>query len=114
MPALTRVRRERALASKQYRDGRFHNTSGRGPRLEGDHLPIVREYLLGGPRAPRAPLPVESPLGEWQRPVSAAGLRITWLGHSTLLLESGGVRVLTDPVFGERASPVSFAGARRS
>jgi L-ascorbate metabolism protein UlaG (beta-lactamase superfamily) len=43
----------------------------------------------------------------------SSGLRITWLGHSTLLLEVDGVTVLTDPVFGERASPVSFAGAKR-
>jgi L-ascorbate metabolism protein UlaG (beta-lactamase superfamily) len=40
-------------------------------------------------------------------------LRVTWLGHSTMVLEIDGLRVLTDPVFGQRASPVSFAGARR-
>jgi len=39
--------------------------------------------------------------------------RATWLGHSTVLLEIDGVRVLTDPVWGERVSPVSFAGPRR-
>jgi L-ascorbate metabolism protein UlaG (beta-lactamase superfamily) len=38
---------------------------------------------------------------------------VTWLGHSTLLLEMDGRRVLTDPVFGDRASPVSFAGGKR-
>ena len=38
------------------------------------------------------------------------GLRATWLGHSTVLVEIDGVRVLTDPVWGERASPTSFAG----
>jgi L-ascorbate metabolism protein UlaG (beta-lactamase superfamily) len=38
---------------------------------------------------------------------------VTWLGHSTTLLEIDGLRVLTDPVWGERASPVSFAGPRR-
>jgi L-ascorbate metabolism protein UlaG (beta-lactamase superfamily) len=49
----------------------------------------------------------------WAKPVSSSGLRVTWLGHSTLLLESDGVRILTDPVFGNRASPLSFAGPRR-
>jgi L-ascorbate metabolism protein UlaG (beta-lactamase superfamily) len=68
--------------------------------------------LGGRARVPKAALPLESPLGVWATPVSS-GLRITWLGHSTLLLESDGVRVLTDPVFGERASPFSFAGAKR-
>lgn len=38
---------------------------------------------------------------------------VTWIGHATLLLRMGGVNVLTDPHFSERASPVGFAGPRR-
>jgi N-acyl-phosphatidylethanolamine-hydrolysing phospholipase D len=38
---------------------------------------------------------------------------ITWVGHATLLLQVGGVNVLTDPNWGERASPLSWAGPRR-
>jgi len=38
---------------------------------------------------------------------------LTWIGHATLLLQVGGVNVLTDPQFSERASPVSWAGPRR-
>ena len=37
----------------------------------------------------------------------------TFIGHSTFLLQVGGVRVLTDPIWSERCSPVSFAGPRR-
>jgi N-acyl-phosphatidylethanolamine-hydrolysing phospholipase D len=37
----------------------------------------------------------------------------TWIGHSTLLVQLGGVNILTDPNWGERASPVGFAGPRR-
>ena len=40
-------------------------------------------------------------------------LLATWVGHSTFLLQVGGLNVLTDPVWGERASPVSFAGPKR-
>ncbi|WP_448317037.1 MBL fold metallo-hydrolase, partial [Streptomyces sp. CO7] len=43
----------------------------------------------------------------------ADGLRVTWLGHSTVLTEIDGHRVLFDPVWGERCSPVGFAGPRR-
>ena len=43
----------------------------------------------------------------------ASGLRATWLGHSTVLLEIDGVRVLTDPVWGTRASPLRLAGPKR-
>ena len=39
--------------------------------------------------------------------------RITWIGHSSFLLQIDGLNVLTDPVFGERASPVPFAGPKR-
>ena len=38
---------------------------------------------------------------------------LTWVGHSTLLVQLDGVNVLTDPQWSERASPVSFAGPRR-
>jgi len=38
---------------------------------------------------------------------------LTWIGHATFLLQTGGMNVLTDPQFSERASPVSFAGPRR-
>jgi L-ascorbate metabolism protein UlaG (beta-lactamase superfamily) len=41
------------------------------------------------------------------------GVAVTWLGHSTLLLDVDGHRVLIDPVWGERASPFSFMGPRR-
>jgi N-acyl-phosphatidylethanolamine-hydrolysing phospholipase D len=47
-------------------------------------------------------------------PRAAPGvLTATWVGHSTFLLQLGGWNVLVDPVFGERASPVPFAGPRR-
>ena len=112
MATSTGIRRERVLASRQFRDGAFRNTSGLGPSLKGGQLGIIGEYFFGGSRAPRGVLPVESPLATWVKAPSS-GLRITWLGHSTMLIESNGLRVLTDPVFGDRASPVSFAGAKR-
>jgi len=38
---------------------------------------------------------------------------LTWVGHSTFLIQLDGVNALTDPQWSERASPVSFAGPRR-
>ena len=107
-------RLERVRASPRYVDGAFRNTHPASPGLkEGTALPTLGEYLCGGERrTPPGRLPSLSPLEAWARP-SETGLRATWLGHSTVLLEIDGVRVLTDPVWGERASPVTFAGPRR-
>ena len=38
---------------------------------------------------------------------------ITWLGHATVLLQTNGVNIITDPVFSERTAPVQFAGPKR-
>jgi len=42
-----------------------------------------------------------------------SGLRVTWMGHSSLLVEIDGVKVLVDPVWDERASPSKWAGPKR-
>lgn len=39
--------------------------------------------------------------------------QVTWLGHSTFLLQIKGKTILTDPMFSEYASPVSFSGPKR-
>ena len=42
-----------------------------------------------------------------------SGLRITWLGHASSLVEIDGVRVLVDPLWDERAAPTQWAGPKR-
>ena len=115
--ARTRVagaRRERIVASPRFRDGLFHNTRPVTPGLEpGSSFSTMREFFFGGQRrVPRAALPSVSPLEWWARPVET-GLRATWLGHSTVLLEIDGYRVLTDPVWGDRISPFPLVGPKR-
>ena len=101
-------------ASARYVDGGFRNTFEVAPGLKkGTAGPTISEFLCGGQRrTPPGPLPSVNPLADWLRSPDTA-LRATWLGHSTVLLEMDGVRVLTDPVWGERASPVTFAGPKR-
>jgi L-ascorbate metabolism protein UlaG (beta-lactamase superfamily) len=107
-------RSERVAASPRFVDGTFRNTAAVLPRLApGSAWPVMREFLFRrGRRLPSAPLPSVSPLPGWARPPET-GLRATWLGHSTVLLEIDGARVLTDPVWGLRASPSRFAGPKR-
>lgn len=41
------------------------------------------------------------------------GIEVTWINHSTFLLQTPAGAILTDPVFSARASPVSWAGPKR-
>ena len=75
--------------------------------------PTLTDFLCGGEcRVPRGPLPAQDPRATWRRP-PGSGLRATWLGHSTALVEIAGQRVLTDPVWGPRASPSRLVGPKR-
>jgi N-acyl-phosphatidylethanolamine-hydrolysing phospholipase D len=58
------------------------------------------------------PLDVVSNDGSALRGALPAPL-LTWIGHATFLIQLDGVNVLTDPHWGGRTSPVSFAGPRR-
>jgi N-acyl-phosphatidylethanolamine-hydrolysing phospholipase D len=69
----------------------------------------------------RHPLPPDDGARSLQRVVpsirapraAADEIAITWVGHSTLLVQLGSVNVLTDPVWGERVSPWRSLGPRR-
>ncbi|MDB4971284.1 MAG: outer membrane protein romA [Myxococcales bacterium] len=108
------LRLERIQASPRFLDGAFRNSARVAQGLKrGSGLATAGQYFFGGERRkPPAPLPSVSPLDTWSRP-PASGLRATWLGHSSVLLEIDGLNILTDPVWGERASPYSFAGPKR-
>ncbi|WP_055591149.1 MBL fold metallo-hydrolase [Streptacidiphilus griseoplanus] len=106
-------RLERILGSPHHADGTFTNPVAARTASRGAALPYLRTQLRKADRVRRAPasaiplvrtVPAEPP---------ASGLRLTWLGHSTVLAEIDGARVLFDPVWGERCSPVPFAGPRR-
>jgi L-ascorbate metabolism protein UlaG (beta-lactamase superfamily) len=45
--------------------------------------------------------------------VAGTAIRIGFVGHASLLIQSGGLNLLCDPVWSERASPVGFAGPKR-
>ena len=84
-----------------------------GLRDPSARMPSWGDFLCapeGG--VPTRPLPAANPLELWRRRPDT-GLRATWLGHSTVLIEIDGLRVLTDPVWGPRASPLRLAGPKR-
>ena len=63
----------------------------------------------------RTPWPASVPV-EPRRPPPPDGAAavVTFIGHSTVLIQTPFGNILTDPVYSERASPVSFAGPRRA
>jgi len=108
-------RLERMRASPRWAGEGFRNLHPIRPGLRDLSVPrpTLSEFLCGGTRRiPRGPLPSLDPRETWSRTPST-GLRATWLGHSTVLIEIDGRRVLTDPVWGPRASPSRLAGPKR-
>ena len=116
MGALAKGERLERLTQSPLWDGsRLRNVHPIIPGLRdpGAARPTLKDFFcsdLG--RRPGAPLPSVDPRGAWQKP-STSGLRATWLGHSTVLIEIDGYRILTDPVWGNRASPLSMVGPKR-
>ncbi|HET7459362.1 MAG TPA: MBL fold metallo-hydrolase [Gemmatimonadaceae bacterium] len=86
-------------------DGR--SGDGRAPTATSGRPPTGPDAMEMRQRFPRVPPSFAAPRAE------ADALTATWVGHSTFLIQIGGLNVLTDPVWSERASPVPFAGPRR-
>lgn len=109
------LRLERMRASPLWAGEGFRNVHPVLPGLRDASAPrpTLGDFLCpDGRRTPPGPLPAADPLDAWRRP-PGSGLRATWLGHSTVLIEIDGRRVLTDPVWGARASPSRLAGPKR-
>lgn len=104
----------RMQRSPNYRDGQFHNSDTTKLGVEGSAWESMKRWLFGPEqRHPPAPIPVVAlTSASFERP-PASGLRATWLGHSTVLVEIDGMRILFDPVWAKRASPSALVGPRR-
>ncbi|WMJ69342.1 MBL fold metallo-hydrolase [Stenotrophomonas sp. 24(2023)] len=102
----------RAQQSPQWSQGQFQNPQP----LWADSRGAWRRLLFGSTpdgQRPDAPVPVVHTDPALLESAPASGLRVTWFGHSSALVEIDGSRVLVDPFWSERASPVSWAGPKR-
>lgn len=93
--------------SRYLRGGAFQNLEPAGGSVDAD-LQVLAD-MIRRPGRPRAPIPVLTPRFAEQ----PGELAITWLGHASVLVELDGVRILTDPVFGQRCSPAPNIGPKR-
>lgn len=57
--------------------------------------------------------PVVKPDRKKIREPDLSAIQLTWIGHSTFLIQAGGLNILTDPIFGTHASPFSRIGPKR-
>ncbi len=95
------------IESSDHFDGqRFFNPTG----AAAQPLSAVPQ-MLAEPRRPW-PARIETPLRQ-PLPLSGAAAVVTFIGHSTFLIQTSEGNILTDPMYSERASPLSFVGPRR-
>jgi len=104
----------RMQASPQLVGGKFQNAEATSVMSASSAWGSFKHWAFGKEmRVPTCPLPLVTDAAARLATASASGLRITWLGHSTTLIEIDGAVVLTDPVWGERASPSRWVGPKR-
>lgn len=104
------ARRARMERSPQWKSGRFANAL---PETPVDLWGALGARFGASDTSPENPISVQTRSAEDYRLPPASGLRVTWFGHSSFLVEIDGARVLVDPVWGNRASPFSWLGPHR-
>ena len=86
---------------------RFFNPDG--PTVDKSLADILRWKA----RETAAKWPRAVPVNPARPDARVDGVRVTMVGHATLLIQAAGLNLLTDPVWSDRASPLSFAGPKR-
>lgn len=106
------ARLERMVLSPNFKDGKFVDVL---PRSDVKMWEATQAWLFEGSkhRFPDGEIPVVVRKKAEFTSLPASGLRVTWLGHSTLFVEIAGKRILIDPVWGKRASPFWWTGVER-
>jgi L-ascorbate metabolism protein UlaG (beta-lactamase superfamily) len=102
--------------SAHYDGARFFNPDGDDDRL---HAPqgsgrfgFLARYLLGNDGRPVWPERVSVRASKPAPRVDGQAMRVTWVGHATLLVQTNGLNILTDPVWSDRAGPLGFGPTR--
>ena len=99
-----------------YREGRFISQPAIGDMSWGKIGRITARFMFGDKvdPAPTSLLPtVPLNAASFDSPPPDGDYRVTWLGHATAMIELDGLRIMTDPVFSDRASPFANMGPKR-
>src|SRR5438552_3842898 len=99
---VTGSRLDRARRSPEFHDGKFRNVQPTR-MLTGSYSEMLRHQFFGKEkREPAGPVPVIDRTTRDYATPPASGLRATWIGWASVLVEIDGHRLMTDPVFSER------------
>ena len=95
--------------STHYNGKHFNNTNG-SDKAAGDIATFLWQSLWNEKPWPKA---VDNAPADPLITRVTEGIRITYINHATVLIQTVGLNILTDPVWSQRVSPVSFAGPKR-
>jgi L-ascorbate metabolism protein UlaG (beta-lactamase superfamily) len=104
------ARQARIEKSPEWHEDRFANPQ---PMWTDMWHAMTRALASEATSIPEAALPVVTDTKARLAGPPLSGLRVTWFGHSSSLVEIDGKRVLFDPIWSDRPSPVSWAGPTR-
>ena len=105
------LRMKKIEASANYEEGKFKNYHDWEQPSFGEFISTGWDFLFGGDqRTPESLLPRKSVDLKYFTVADKNKLNATWLGHSSLMINIDGYRILTDPVF---EKSVSFFGPSR-
>lgn len=104
-----KLRMEKFASESKFEKGKFRNIKEVPvmlPKSYGKMIKLSMKKKEG--RRPENPLPSVKP--QFDSSLNDTLTSVIWLGHSSVYIKMSGIKILTDPVFSKRASPVSFIG----
>jgi L-ascorbate metabolism protein UlaG (beta-lactamase superfamily) len=107
---------EKFARLSNYQDGKFQNQVPTHVGLTfRQTLSVTRKFFFdkGNGKTPEAPLPMERLDSAIMSDRAEDIARLTWFGHSAILLEIDGKKILMDPMLGQHAGPLPLISPRR-
>lgn len=105
-------RTAKVLNSPNYNDGTFENKQ-KTVVMTDFKLSTFFEFFTDGDKVPDIPIPVQTIQADQINALADSLTRITWFGHSTVLIETAGKTIFIDPMLGEVPAPIPWFGSKR-
>ncbi|RKS53657.1 L-ascorbate metabolism protein UlaG (beta-lactamase superfamily) [Gillisia mitskevichiae] len=100
-------------ASENYRDGKFQNLTATDVSGDINYTKTLSEFFTKGDKVPDWSIPINKISSETIANTADSTTKITWFGHSALLLEMDGKKIFLDPMLGNVPAPHPLLGSKR-